>query len=59
MAGPAAEARRGFDSLRSYLSRFVMHLARQLPCHGSEAGSIPVRTAVVFADLAVVVQAAA
>ena len=53
-------ARRGFDSLRSYLSRFVMHLARQLPCHGSEAGSIPARTAVVeFADLAVVVHASA
>ena len=36
-----------------------MHLARQLPCHGSEAGSIPARTAVLFADLAVVVHASA
>ena len=38
----------------------VTHLARRLPCHGSETGSIPVRTAVLlFADLAVVVHASA
>lgn len=38
---------------------FVAPLVKRVACHAIETGSIPVRTAVEFADLAVVVQAAA
>lgn len=63
MAGPAADDRETgvrFPPLLFVDVWSVTHLARRLPCHGSETGSIPVRTAVLlFADLAVVVHASA
>ncbi len=62
MAGPAADYRETgvrFPPLLLVDVGSVTHLARRLPCHGSEAGSIPVQTAVLFADLAVVVHAPA
>lgn len=63
MAGPAADYRETgvrFPPLLLVDVWSVTHLARRLPCHGSETGSIPVRTAVsLFADLAVVVHASA
>ena len=62
MAGPAADYRETgvrFPPLLFVDVWSVTHLARRLPCHGSEAGSIPARTAVLLADLAVVVHASA
>ena len=63
MAGPAADYRETgvrFPPLLLVEVWSVTHLARRLPCRGSEAGSSPARTAVLlFADLAVVVHAPA
>ncbi len=66
MAGPAADYRETGVRFPPLLLQTVClcwsvtHLVRRLPCHGSETGSTPVRTAEKqHADLAVVVQAAA